>query len=254
MAKPPPRLYVPDSLEAGTALALSREHAHYLGTVLRLGPGAELLLFNGRDGEWAARLEAVSRKGAVAIPISQTREQEGEPDITLFFAPLKKGPTEVLIQKATELGVRVLQPVITARTVNHRPPMDRWRMIAVEAAEQSERLTIPEFGEAVPLEAVIRETRHPIAFCDEAGDDPSQRWGGQGGRGAAALTRFDQFRGQQQKWGLLIGPEGGFTPHEREKLRAKEEIVPISLGPRILKAETAAITALALWQAVLGDL
>lgn len=251
MAKPAPRLFVEADLSEGGAVALDKPQAHYLGTVLRLGEGAEVLLFNGRHGEWAARLAAVSRKGGVAIPESLRRPQRAGPDLSLLFAPLKKGPTDLIVQKGTELGVRRFVPVLTARTQAERVKTDRLQAIAVEAAEQCERLDLPAIEEPAALKEAV-EAVGGVVFCDEAGDEPSARWGGGAGRGApmmAALAAADH-----PPRAILIGPEGGFTPEERDWLRAREDGLAVSLGPRILKAETAALAAVTLWGAAAGDL
>ncbi|WP_031555075.1 16S rRNA (uracil(1498)-N(3))-methyltransferase [Parvularcula oceani] len=251
MAKPAPRLFVEADLAQGRDVPLSKPAAHYLGTVLRLGEGAEVLLFNGRDGEWRGRIAQVSRKGGAVTLEERRREQEEGPDLTLLFAPLKKGPTDLILQKGTELGVRRFVPVITERTQSERVKTDRLTAIAVEAAEQCERLSVPVVEEPLPLNAAL-EGAERILFCDEAGDDDTARWGGAEGRGAPAL---DALRGQPREgWSVLIGPEGGFSPQERAMLRGRECALAVSLGPRILKAETATIVALSLWGAALGDL
>ncbi|MBB4658651.1 16S rRNA (uracil(1498)-N(3))-methyltransferase [Parvularcula dongshanensis] len=251
MAKPAPRIFVSDALGAGGTLVLSKPHAHYLGTVLRLGEGAEVLLFNGRDGEWRGSLGRVDRKGAEVTLAERARPQTGGPDLTLLFAPLKKGPTDLVVQKGTELGVGRFVPVLTARTQADRVKTDRLAAIAIEAAEQCERLDVPVVEEACPLDEALAEIG-AVMFCDEAGDDPQARWGGGAGRGAPALEALGGVAKAPRA--VLIGPEGGFTAGEREALRARPDAVPVSLGPRILKAETAAIVALTLWGAALGDL
>ncbi|WOI54780.1 16S rRNA (uracil(1498)-N(3))-methyltransferase [Parvularcula sp. LCG005] len=251
MAKPPPRLFVGDDLREGIQLPLSKEHAHYLGTVLRLVEGSDILLFNGRDGEWRASIGQLGRKGGEAALLNRTRTQTDLPAISLWFAPLKKGPTDLVVQKATELGVTTIQPVITARTNSDRFKTDRAHTIATEAAEQSERLDLPDIRDPLPLAKALaeRDGAHLI-FCDEAGDDPEERWGGAGGRGQAALLALQAAPPGPAI--ILIGPEGGFTPEERALVRQSENSTAISLGALILKAETAAITAVALWQAVCG--
>ncbi|WP_370339684.1 16S rRNA (uracil(1498)-N(3))-methyltransferase [Parvularcula marina] len=256
MAKPPPRLFLSSDLEAGAGLPLDGARWHYLHNVLRLGEGDEVLLFNGRDGEWRAHIQgAEKRRGAVTLAV-QTREQVTVPDLTLLFAPLKKDPTELIIQKGTELGVRSFQPVVTRRTQLAKGGLkaDRLETIAMEAAEQCERLDLPQIAEPVSLEAALDAlpsgTR--LVFCDEAGDAADQRWGGEHGRAAPMATRLaDAETGGP--WALLIGPEGGFSPEERAMLRKRDGVLAVSLGPRILKAETAAIAAITLWQAHQGD-
>ena len=250
MAKPPPRLYTDKAL-AGGSVALTQAQAHYLGTVLRLAPGAPLLLFNGRDGEWRASVGELTRKGGTASLAERTREQSSGPDLTLLFAPLKKGPTDLVVRMGTELGVRAFRPVLTERTQAERVKTDRLALIATEAAEQSERLDVPSVAAPVRLDEALAAAG-PVVFCDEAGDDPSQRWGGGAGRGRpVAEALADANPGA---WSVLIGPEGGFSPAERDALRARPGTVAVTLGPRILKAETACAAALTLWQAALGDL
>ncbi|MEM9234432.1 MAG: 16S rRNA (uracil(1498)-N(3))-methyltransferase, partial [Pseudomonadota bacterium] len=218
--------------------------------------GSAVLLFNGRDGEWQATVERAERRRGMVSISEQTRAQTFPPELTLFFAPLKKDPTELVIQKGTELGVRRFQPVITARTILPKGglKMDRLQTIALEAAEQCERLDLPAIHDPLPLEDSLRALPEGSisVFADEAGDDASERWGGAGGR-ARPMLEAVSGAGQAPCREVLIGPEGGFTPEERHSLRARDDILPVSLGPRILKAETAAITALTLWQAARGD-
>lgn len=250
MAKPPPRLWTDETLSDGVALSLPKEQAHYLGTVLRLSEGATVLFFNGRDGEWQVRLEAISRKGGIAVPVTHVRAQAASPDITLLFAPLKKGPTDLLVQKSTELGARHLAPVLTARTITHRLATDRLALIATEAAEQCERLDVPTISAPQKLAAALASMAdRPLLFCDEAADH-----GSAGGQGAGPAALWDRVPLTKGPWALLAGPEGGFSPEERDDLLARENVHPISLGPRILKAETAALAALTLWQARFGDM
>ena len=250
MAKPPPRLFVEDDLAEGATLALARDQAHYLTTVLRLQAGAPVLLFNGRDGELAGEIADMGRKGARVAVRAQTREQAAGPDLTLLFAPLKKSPTDLVVRMGTELGVRAFRPVLTERPQADRVNTERLSSIAREAAEQCERLDVPRIHEPVRLgEALLGEA--PLMFCDESGD-PGVRWGGGAGRGApAARALADAPTGP---WSVLIGPEGGFSPSERGAIRARPAAYAVSLGPRILKAETAAAAALTLWGAVRGDL
>ena len=250
MAKPPPRLFTGEAL-TGAPVPLTKDQAHYLGTVLRLGPGADLLLFNGRDGEWSARVGDLTRKGGHAELAGRTREQAAGPELTLLFAPLKKGPTDLVIRTGTELGVRRFVPVLTERTQAERVKTERLGLIATEAAEQCERLDVPKVSDPVRLGDALAEAGR-VMFCDEAGDDPDQRWGGGAGRGRPALAALRDA--EPGPWSVLIGPEGGFAPAERDALRACPGTLAVGLGPRILKAETAAIAALTLWQASLGDL
>lgn len=255
MAKPPPRLFVDTPLPGQGVLPLTREQAHYLGTVLRLGEGQPVLIFNGQDGEWQGRIAEVSRKGGLLANLEQVREQSNSPNVTLCFAPVKKGPTDLIVQKVTELGASALLPVMTQRTVASRTTPDRWAVIAQEAAEQSERLDVPTLMEPIKLPDLLAKLNgKQLLFCDEAGDDPEERWGGDNGRAGLPIATLSSVNDLRNGWFILIGPEGGFTPQEREMIRQTESTVAISLGPRILKAETAAIAALTLWQATLGDL
>ena len=251
MARPAPRLHFDAALAAGTAVALSPEHVRYLLSVLRLGEGAEVLLFNGRDGEWTARLAPDGKRRAAAVVEAQRRAPALGPDLTLCFAPLKRGPTELVVRMGTELGVRTFRPVTTARTQSDRLNRERLGAIATEAAEQCERLDVPVIAKTAPLDDLLTETS-PLMFCDEAGDDPGARWGGGAGRGRPVREALGHA--EAGPWSVVIGPEGGFTPEEREALRARANSHAVSLGPRILKAETAAVAALTLWGAMVGDL
>ncbi|MEM1379400.1 MAG: 16S rRNA (uracil(1498)-N(3))-methyltransferase [Pseudomonadota bacterium] len=249
--RPAPRMFTRQDLGEG-AYALSSEQARYLGRVLRLGPGADIRLFNGRQGEWVYRLARIDGRGGEAMPVEQRRlqaEPSGKP--VLLFAPLKRGPTELIAQKATEMGAVRLQPVITSRTNRDQVRIDRLHTIAVEAAEQCERLSVPDIAEPVPLDDGLR-TVESYVFCDEAGDQPNEPWGGEMGRAGLADRVFGEVSASPDA--VLVGPEGGFTPDERARLRADPRALPISLGPRILRAETAALVALTLWQVRFGDL
>jgi 16S rRNA (uracil1498-N3)-methyltransferase len=234
------RLYVTSDLVEGLAVPLSDSHAHYLLHVMRAGPGVRLRLFNGRDGEWLAKIAQVTKRGIVLRTLVRSAPQVGVPDIWLVFAPVKKVPADYLVQKATELGAGLLQPVFTRRTIVTRINEDRLTANAIEAAEQSERLSVPQIGAAVSLESLFstwpKERR--LFFCDEAGEaKPLAHAAGESSGPAAILT----------------GPEGGFDPVERETLRALSFVTPVTLGPRILRADTAALAALAVWQSVRGD-
>ena len=226
-----PRLFLPDDLAADQPVALPDAQAHYLGRVMRMGPGDRLRLFNGRDGEWLARLDSVGRKQAICVPESQLRPQAPETDLWLAFAPLKREATELVVEKATELGVARLCPVFTERTNTSRINAERWRAIATEAAEQCERLSVPDIAEPVRLPALLASwpAARPLA---------------------AAIERqpHAMLRPLGPSAGLLIGPEGGFASLEVELLRRHPFVVAAGLGPRILRAETAAIVGLALLQ------
>ncbi|MEM6649912.1 MAG: 16S rRNA (uracil(1498)-N(3))-methyltransferase [Pseudomonadota bacterium] len=260
MAKPPPRLYTKAPLREGETFHLDRDQAHYLVKVLRLKAGDDVLLFNGQEGEWRGQLCEVSRKQAQVVLKEQTRPQISSPPITLLFAPVKKGPTDFIIQKATELGVSAFHPITTARTITNRISKDRFEAIAIEAAEQCERLDVPELHGLTPLEDALAQLgASTILYADEAGDSPTMRWGGQTGHAPLGNRAFSSLSSQapsspSSPWALLVGPEGGFTPEERQMLRAKPNVLPIHLGPRILKAETAVIVGLTLWQANIGDM
>jgi len=250
-----PRLYINASLQTGAAASLSQSQAHYLKNVMRREAGARVVLFNGRDGEFEAEIVELKKQGGVAKVAQRTREQETEPDLRLLFAPVKRGPLEEIIQKATEIGVAHLTPVITGRTVAPKLNIERLQAIAIEAAEQCGRLCIPVMDQPVKLAAVLDAWPgdRRLMFCDEAGDDESAQWGGAAGRAAPALEALKNFDSKTKSWAVLTGPEGGFSPGERAMLRARPYVTPVTLGPRILRADTAAMAALVLWQAGLGD-
>jgi 16S rRNA (uracil1498-N3)-methyltransferase len=224
-----PRLWVPHPLSLGAEMLLAREQAHYVGNVMRLGPGASLALFNGRDGEWLGFLSEIRRDRAMVVLERQTRPQAPEPDLWLVFAPLKRDATDLVVQKATELGVSVIKPVFTARTNTARMNLERLAAIAREAAEQSERLTVPDILE-------------PRKLLECLADWPLERGL------AAAIERAGAAPVPLAAAALLVGPEGGFAPAELDALRAARFVSPLCLGPRVLRAETAVIAGLALLQ------
>jgi 16S rRNA (uracil1498-N3)-methyltransferase len=233
-----PRLFVDQPLGAGTAVPLDGKPAHYLQSVLRLGEGDEILLFDdGQSGEWRARIAGAAKKRLVLEVLVQTRPPETLPDVTLAYAPIKRGPLEWLVEKATELGVARLTPIITRRTVAPRPNLDRLHLIAIEAAEQCGRTRLPVLDAPVDLPAFLADAGGALLFADETGGAPLAAT-------AAALAPGPVT--------LLIGPEGGFMPEEREAILAAGAS-GISLGPRILRAETAALAALAVHMASAGD-
>lgn len=247
-----PRLFVDAPLEPAASIKLDPGQAHKLRVVLRLGEGAALRLFNGRDGEWAARLGG-DRAGAVALVEGQLRPQASVPDLTLLFAPLKRHATDWLVEKATELGVRRLQPVLTRRSVAERVRLDRLETIVREAAEQTERLDLPLLAEPQPLSRALQGWADaPLLYADERREDEGAAWGGSTGRAPDLLAALRSL-GPAPALALLIGPEGGFHPEERAFLRSLSFVRPMSLGPRILRAETAAAAGLAVIQAAWGD-
>jgi 16S rRNA (uracil1498-N3)-methyltransferase len=225
------RLHVTDKLAAGETIAASAGQAHYLGSVMRRGIGDAVRLFNGRDGEWDSRIAAMGR-GTASITVELlVRPQAADADIWLMFAVLKRDQTDLVVQKATELGVSALLPVFTERTNAGRVNEDRLRAIAIEAAEQSERLTVPDLHPARPLHAALADwpATRPLFVAMERAD-------------AAPLAGAAPS-------GLLIGPEGGFGPRDHALLTQYDFVRPASLGPRILRAETAAIAGVVLLQA-----
>ncbi|TAN60811.1 MAG: 16S rRNA (uracil(1498)-N(3))-methyltransferase [Magnetospirillum sp.] len=237
-SRPRLRLFVSAPLAAGQAVAATRDQTHYLGAVMRAALGEAVLLFNGVDGEWRCRIDSLAKAGAALVPEQQTRPQAPEPDLWLLAAPLKRDRTDLVAEKATELGVSRLWPVFTRRTNAGRVNLERMRAHLIEAAEQCERLSVPELTEPAPLDKVLAgwPDGRTLLFLDE---------GGGGVPLAEAATAGPTA--------LLVGPEGGFDPEERRMLAAKPYTRPVSLGPRILRAETAAIAALAVWQALAGD-
>lgn len=237
-----PRIYLDAPLAGGSEVALDRDRANYLLNVLRLKRGDALLLFNGRDGEWQARLAGTGKRALTAIVGGRLREQPRPRDLHFLFAPLKHARLDYLVQKAVEMGASRLQPVITRHTQVTRINLERMRANVIEAAQQCGILTLPEVAEPLAFKTVAGgDADRLLVFCDEEAEvkDP-----------VAALAAA---RSSGQALAVLIGPEGGFAEDEREALRQRPNVVRISLGPRILRADTAAVAALALVQAVLGD-
>jgi 16S rRNA (uracil1498-N3)-methyltransferase len=230
------RLFVEVALGNGARVSLSQPQAHYLLHVMRARVGDRATLFNGRDGEWLALVAEATRRDCVLACESRTRDQTQDDDLWLVFAPIKKTPADYLAQKATELGVSMLQPVITRRTIVHRVNVERMRANGVEAAEQSDRLTVPEIRPPLDLARLLGQwpAERKLLFCDEAGAPPV-------GEALANAPRAP--------WAVLTGPEGGFDADERALIRSLPATVPVSLGARILRADTAALAALAIWQA-----
>jgi 16S rRNA (uracil1498-N3)-methyltransferase len=241
------RLYVTGDLGKGVAVTLDEGQAHYLLHVLRAREGNRVLLFNGRDGEWLAEMTAAAKRGVTATCLSRTQSQAGVPDIWLAFAPVKKTPSDYLVQKAVELGVRALLPVLTRRTIVSRINEERMAANAIEAAEQSGRLTVPEIRAGVSFDKLLANwpQERRLLFCDEFGAAATN------GDAKALTQAARESRGGPTA--ILTGPEGGFDPAERAALRALPFVVPVSLGPRILRADTAALAALAIWQSIAGD-
>jgi 16S rRNA (uracil1498-N3)-methyltransferase len=247
------RLFVPQDLADGAHVEPSPDQSRYLITVMRLQLGDELLLFNGRHGEWLTRVSGVSKRGCRLTPARQTRPQAAGPDLELVVALVKRARLETIIEKATELGARRIRLLITRRTQADHTNVSRLTAIATEAAEQTGRMDVPEVIEPMKLDRLLEawDADRRLMFCDEAGDDPDQEWGGTHGRAKPVLAAL---RGQGgAAWAVLIGPEGGFDPEERRLLRGLDHVTPVTLGPRILRADTAAISALTLWQGALGD-
>ncbi len=233
------RLYVDHPLGEGQRVPLTRDQLHYLTNVMRQGTGAEVLVFNGKDWEWAAVLEEVSKRSGVLAVTRQTRPLLPPPDLWLLFAPIKKARTDFIVEKAAELGAARIVPVQTERTNSERIRQDRLQAHAIEAAEQCGGTYVPEVTELQKLSAVLDDwpADRALYFCDEE----------LAGRGSTAFA--DEARAEPAA--ILVGPEGGFTTKERERIGRVARSV--SLGPRILRADTAAVAALALWQAHQGD-
>jgi len=242
------RLFVEAGLGEGVRFMPDEAQAHYLLHVMRAKAGDRLSLFNGHDGEWLARVVDVAKRTCALECERRTAPQSDVPDLWLVFAPIKKTPSDFLAQKATELGVRVLQPVTTRRTIVARVNRERMRANAVEAAEQSGRLSVPEVREAAALDKLLDTwpAERRLLFCDEGA--ATARCPEQAPPIAQALRAAPEG-----PWAVITGPEGGFDPAERTALRALPFVVPVSLGQRILRADTATLAALAVWQAVKGD-
>jgi 16S rRNA (uracil1498-N3)-methyltransferase len=288
---PEPRLLIDQPLHAGAEIALDEGQARHVGTVLRLEFGDRLRPFNARDGEWRARVSTKTKRGMSVVVETQLREARATPDLDLLFAPVKRHATDLIVEKATELGVRRIRPVITQRTIAETVRLDRLQAIAREAAEQTERFDAPEICEPMPLARALDgwDAERPLIYADERGDDEGAAWGGEAGRAraiadiffpspsgegagggvntAVKLSRATRAENVQTSritpspnpllsrgaLALLIGPEGGFSPEERRMLRGLSYVIPVSLGPRILRAETAVIAALSVIQSAWGD-
>lgn len=240
------RLFVDAPLAAGATVVATPDQANYLFNVLRMEAGRSVLVFNGVEGEWRAQIEVPRKRLCVLRLVERTRPQEDGPDVHYMFAPLKRARLDYMVEKATEMGASVLQPVLTQHTQAERVKVERMRANAIEAAEQCGILVLPKVREPVRLEALLRDwnENRALILCDEDADiaDP-----------VAALSRLRRPDGSAPPIAVLIGPEGGFSPAERSLLLGLPSTVRIALGPRILRADTAAVAALTLVGAVLGD-
>ncbi len=233
------RLFIDHPLAKGQGIALNADQAHYLNSVMRQGPGDEILVFNGRDGEWLARIDRLAKRNGELVAISASAPQLDPPDLWLIFAPIKKARTDFIVEKAAEMGAARILPVQTDHTNSERIRQDRLQAHAVEAAEQCGGTFVPEVGDLTPLSRLLDgwDPTRRILWADEALAGPAQT--------LAGLARGP--------WAIQIGPEGGWSESERRRLSAMDSVTPVSLGPRILRADTAAVASLALWQAALGD-
>ena len=233
------RLFLDAELGAKQSLVLTKAQGNYLFAVMRLSLGDLVAVFNGRDGEWTAEVVEANKRGGALRCVAQSAPQCNPPDLWVFFAPIKKARTDFIVEKATEMGAARILPVQTSFTNSDRIRQDRLQAHAVEAAEQCGGTFVPEVSELQKLEAVLQDWPEDrrIMFCDET------------------LVGAKAALGQQQggKWAILIGPEGGFSPQELDMLRRQPYVTSVSLGPRILRADTAVVAALTLWQSELGD-
>jgi 16S rRNA (uracil1498-N3)-methyltransferase len=247
------RLHIPQPLSAGAALAPTLDQSRYLTQVMRLKAGDELLAFNGKDGEWRVSVAEVLKKGVVLKAEAQVRAQITPPDVHLVIATVKKAALEFAVEKATELGAARIRLMTTARTQPQHLRLDRLDAIAEESAEQTGRLDVPPVDKPQTLNALLDgwdETRR-LMFCDETGGAPVMS--SLAPYAPSTPSGSPSPDGGGMPWAILIGPEGGFTPEERDRLRALPFTTAVSLGPRVLRADTAATTALTLWQAAIGD-
>lgn len=234
------RLFVPQDLAPGYGVVLALDQSRYLTSVMRQAIGAQVALFNGRDGEWTATLTETGKRGSLLKVDEQVRPMALGPDLDLVIAMVKRGRIETIVEKAAELGVRRVRLTVTRRTNVDFVKLGRLDAIAMEAAEQTGRLDVPTVEDPVKLAEILDgwDPARRLVFCDEGGD---------------ALPAIQALTGSAAPAAILIGPEGGFAPEERERLRSLPFVTPVSLGPRILRADTAAISALTLWQAAAGD-
>lgn len=243
------RLFVTADLGAGAEVALEAGQAHYLFAVMRLGAGGRVALFNGRNGEWLAEVTRAGRSDGRLMVIEPGQKQRRPPDLTLLFAPIKKARTDFIVEKATELGCARIQPVFTRHTNAERLRPDRLRAHAIEAAEQCGETHVPELAEPAKLGALLDgwDPARRLMFCDEA----------RAARPAAAVLGAESHAESHAEspgpWAILIGPEGGFAPEEAARLHSLPFVRPVTLGPRVLRADTAAVAAITVWQSCLGD-
>ena len=234
------RLFVPHPLKAGAGVAPTVDQSRYLSAVMRLNVGDEILVFNGQDGEWRASLTEAGKRGCLLKAEEQTRPLDLGPDLDLVVAMVKRGRVETIVEKAAELGVRRVRLTQTRRTNVDFLKLGRLDAIAIEAAEQTGRLDVPAVDDPQKLDKILDawDPARRLVFCDEGGD---------------ARPMIQALADTGAPAAILIGPEGGFAPEERERLRSLSFVIPVSLGPRILRADTAAIAAMTLWQAAAGD-
>ena len=239
------RLYVDQALGAGQPVGLNEGQANYLFNVMRLSLGAVVALFNGRDGEWRATVGEAGKRGGVLLCDVQTAPLRLPPDLWLIFAPIKKARTDFIVEKAVELGAARIIPVQTRRTNADRLRQDRLQAHATEAAEQCGATYVPDVADLIALDKLLATfpANRQLLWCDEA----------LAGQPARKIGDIAQPTNPPDPWAILIGPEGGFSLDEQTRLRAQSNVVSLSLGPRILRADTAAVAALTLWQATLGD-
>ena len=239
------RLFVDAPLGEGKAVALSRDQAHYLFAVMRLAVGARVALFNGVDGEWTAEVASAGKRAGELVCLGQVAAQLDPPDLWLMFAPIKKARTDFIVEKAAEMGAARILPVLTEYTNAERVRVDRLQAHAVEAAEQCGGTFVPEVAAPQKLAVLLDgwPGERQILFADEALAEA----------GAGQMPDIAANRDLKAPWAILIGPEGGFSARERDRLRAMDNAHPVRLGPRILRADTAAVAALTLWQSTLGD-
>ncbi len=237
------RLFVDNTLSLGASVVPRQDQARYLTTVMRQALGDSVLLFNGRDGEWSATISDIGKRGGCVLTVTAlSRPQVTPPDLDIIIALIKRPRLETVVEKAAELGARRVVLAQARRSNSDRVRPERLEAIATEAAEQTGRLDVPAIVEVAKLDAILETfpADRRLLFCDEAGEAPD------------ILTALKDA-GSDGGWSILIGPEGGFDPGERARLRAMPNVVPATLGPRILRADTAAIAAMSLWQAAAGD-